>query len=372
MLQPVAKKPDAVFVGLLFVIVAFGFVMLTSASGPSAIQKFHDPYWYVKHQALFGLLPGVIAFVVASRVHYRVWRTLAVPLALVSFFLLLLVFVPGIGATWGTSKSWIHVGNYSLQPVEFVKLTFLVYLAAWFERRSSQEVADFSTGLVPFLAAVGVVALLLMLQPDLGSLLVIAGVAITVYFLAGAPFFHLAGLAAAGAGLIFLAIKAAPYRAARFMTFLHPELDPQGIGYHVNQAFLAIGSGGLFGLGLGHSRQKFLYLPEAVGDSIFAVAAEELGFIVIIGFFLLLLAFLLRGIAIAKAAPDKFSAYLVSGIVAWVFVQTLFNIGSMLGLLPLTGLPLPFISYGGTALMVLLGAMGIVVNVSRHASAHAQ
>lgn len=353
---------------MLGAILAFGFVMLTSASAPVAIQKFGDPYWYVKHQALFGLLPGVVAFLVAYRVDYRFWRSAAVPLAALSLLLLVLVFVPGIGATWGTSRSWIRLGSYSLQPVEIVKLAFLFYLAAWFERRSRAEVADVGAGLMPFLASLGIVGVLLMLQPDLGSLLVIAGIAFAVYFLAGAPLAHIAGLGVAGAALVALAITSAPYRAARFMTFLHPELDPHGVGYHVNQAFLAIGSGGVGGLGLGHSRQKFLYLPEVVGDSIFAVAAEELGFVVTFAVLALLAAFMLRGLSIARRAPDRFGKYVGVGIVAWLFVQTAFNIGSMLGVLPLTGLPLPFVSYGGTALMVLMGAMGIMANMSRFAT----
>jgi cell division protein FtsW len=345
-----------------------GLIMLTSATGPVAYQKFNDAYWYVRHQALYGLLPGLLLFFAMSRIDYRTWRNLAFPMLLVSVVLLLLVFIPGLGADWGTSKSWISVAGFSLQPAELVKLTFLFYLAAWLEARGEHGVRDVSTGLVPFLTSFGIVALLIMLQPDLGSLLVIASIAFIVYFLAGAPSLHLAGLSAAGLLGLWIAIKAAPYRAARFMTFLHPELDPQGVGYHINQAYLAIGSGGFFGVGLGHSRQKYLYLPEVAGDSIFAVIAEELGFVLTLALLALFAALIWRGIAIARSAPDAYGRLVASGIVGWIFSQTLFNLGSMVGLFPLTGLPLPFVSYGGTALMTLLAAMGVMVNISRRSA----
>lgn len=184
-------------------------------------------------------------------------------------------------------------------------------------------------------------------------------------FLGRATYSHLVLLALAGIILFLIMIWAAPYRAARFTTFLHPELDPLGQGYHINQAFLAIGSGGFFGLGLGHSQQKFAYLPEVHADSIYAVMAEELGFFVTVAFLFLLMYMALRGFSIAKNAPDDFGKLLVSGIIAWFMIQSFLNIGAMVGLLPLTGVPLPFVSHGGTALMVALAAVGIVLNVSK-------
>jgi cell division protein FtsW len=361
------SRTDYVFLAELGAILALGFVMLTSASGPLAIQKFDDGFWFVKHQALFGLLPGIILFYFLSRIDYRRWRDVAPRLLHVSLALLVLVFVPGLGAEWGTSRSWINLGGFSLQPAEIVKLTFLIYLAAWLESRGEDGVGDVHTGLMPFLVALGAIAFLLMLQPDLGSLLVIGAIAFTVYFIAGARWHHLAGIAVAAAAAVALLIKSAPYRAARFTTFLRPDLDPQGVGYHINQAFLAIGSGGLFGLGLGHSRQKFLYLPEVAGDSIFAIMAEELGFVFMLVVLALITSFVFRGIRIARRAPDDFGRLLAIGIVGWVFFQTLFNVGSMVGLLPITGLPMPFVSYGGTALMVLLAAMGVLANIASHA-----
>src|SRR5512142_108484 len=294
------KRPDNVFLLMLGVLLAFGFVMLTSSSGPLAYQKFNDPYWFVKHQILTGFLPGAVLFLLFANVDYRRWRPLAPHLLIACIVLLLLVFLPGLAADWGTSKSWIRIAGYSFQPVEMVKLLFLLYLAALLEGRGEEGLRDVRTGLVPFLTALGVIAVLLMLQPDLGSLLVIAAIAFAAYFVAGAPWLHLSGILVAGAGAIAVLIKSAPYRAARLMTFLHPELDPQGVGYHINQAFLAIGSGGWFGLGLGHSRQKYLYLPEVAGDSVFAVIAEELGFIFMLAVLVLIASFIMRMVRISR------------------------------------------------------------------------
>ncbi|MEA3249012.1 MAG: putative lipid II flippase FtsW [Patescibacteria group bacterium] len=361
---------DRKFLVTLGILVALGLVMLTSASGPIAYQKFSDAYWYVKHQLAFGLLPGAILFFVTYNIDYRAWKRVARPLFFVSLVLMLFVFVPGIGADWGTSRSWINIGGLSLQPAEIIKFTLLIFLAAWLERRTDDDLRDPYRGLLPFLAALGAVAILVILQPDLGSLSVIVATSFILFFLAGAPWHHLAGLSAAGVVALWLLVKSAPYRAARLMTFLHPELDPQGVGYHINQAFLAIGSGGLFGLGLGHSRQKFMYLPEVVGDSIFAVMAEELGFVMTLAVLVLMVYFILRLLRIAKSCSDGFGRLFVAGVAGWMFSQMLLNIGSMIGLFPMTGLPLPFVSYGGTALMVLLAAMGVVANISKqHAPA---
>ncbi|OIO51340.1 MAG: putative lipid II flippase FtsW [Parcubacteria group bacterium CG1_02_58_44] len=351
-----------VFLGLLLLL---GMVMLISASGPIAYQKFGDPYWYVRHQLFYGLLPGVVLFFLMSHVDYRALRRLARPFFYFSVLLLLLVFVPGIGADWGTSHSWINLAGFSFQPAELVKLSLLLFLADRFGDLDPDDLRDPHLGLMPFMLSLGLVSVLIVLQPDLGSLIAIASLAGLTFMLAGAPWSHLAGLASSGVLALWILIKIKPYRANRLMSFLHPELDPQGIGYHINQAYLAIGSGGLLGLGLGHSRQKYMYLPEVIGDSIFAVMAEELGFVVMTAVIILLVLFLLRLIVLARRAPDRFGRLLVGGISCWVFAQVMLNVGSMIGLFPMTGLPLPFMSYGGTALIVMLASMGIVANVSR-------
>lgn len=365
-LQAHLERVDRPLLLAVLALAVFGLAMLSSASGPSAFARFGDSFWFVRHQLLFGFIPGVVAMIVLSQIDYRLYRVWAMPILLGTIVLLVLVFIPGLSADWGTSKSWIGVGSFSLQPAEIVKITFLIYLAAWLEARGDAGARDLHAGFVPFLTLLAVIGTLIMLQPDLGTFSVIVIVSLIVYFLGGASMQHLAALSAAGFGLILLLIKVAPYRAQRLTTFLHPELDPQGVGYHINQALLAIGSGGLFGLGFGRSRQKFSYLPEVAGDSIFAVMAEELGFLLSAGFIILLLLFLWRGLTIADRAPDRFGKLLASGIVALVAVQAFVNIGSMLSVLPLTGITLPFVSYGGTSLFVLMGAMGILLNISSH------
>ncbi len=349
------------------VIIFFGLIMLTSASGPSGYDRFGDSFYYTKHQILYGLIPGVILLYVFSRISYQKWKDNALTLLLVSIGLLMLVFIPGIGAEFGTSRSWISMfGLFSVQPAEFVKLTFLFYLAAWLDMRGKKAVSDWYSGFLPFILVLGAIMFLMILQPDVGTMSIIVAMSLVVYFVAGAPLLHLGALVGGGLVLFGLLIKFAPYRAARFSTFLHPELDPQGIGYHINQALLAIGSGGFFGLGYGHSRQKFQYLPEVFGDSVFAVIAEELGFLFSVVLIVLFLALMWRGLRIAMEAPDNFGRYVTIGIISWFLIQAFVNIGSMVGILPMTGVPLPFVSYGGTALAVSMAAVGVVLNISRY------
>jgi cell division protein FtsW len=355
---------DRTLFSLLVGLLIFGLAMLASASWPLGFDKFGDGYYFIKHQLVFGFLPGIVGGLVAWRIPYEFYRKYASLMLVVSLGLLVLVFIPGLSADFGTAKSWITLGSFSLQPSEIVKLTFLIYLAAWMEKRTGKELKDFTTGLLPFLTVLGAVMMLLILQPDTGSMAIIVAMSLAVYFVAGAPlkyFFLFGGL---GAALLGILLKVSPYRAARFTTFLHPELDPQGVGYHINQALLAIGSGGLFGRGYGHSLQKFQYLPEVAGDSIFAVISEELGFALTLGFLALYIAFLLRGLKVAERAPDLFAKYLAVGIIAWFGIQAFVNIGAMVGILPITGVPLPFVSYGGTSLAVSLTAAGVLLNIS--------
>jgi len=358
-------KPDWYLFGLIMFLVIFGLIMLSSAGVAQGWEKFHDPYFYVKHQFLAGVLPGLILCFIFAKIDYHKWKKYAPMLLFFSIILLILVFIPGLGADWGTAKSWINVFGYSLQPSEIVKLTFLLYLAAWLSSKEDHHLKDLQYGFIPFLAVLGVVAFLLVMEPDTGTMMIIVLMSLAVFFAAGGRLKHLSWLALLGAGALFLLLKMSPYRADRFTTFLHPELDPLGKGYHINQALLAVGSGGIFGRGYGHSRQKFAYLPEVTGDSIFAVAAEELGFIVIvviIGVFLLLG---LRCLKLAQKCEDNFGKLVVVGITAWFIFQSFFNIGAMLGIMPLTGVTLPFVSYGGTSIMACLAAAGILLNISK-------
>lgn len=359
------NAPDYVFLGLVGVLVLFGLIALSSASSVLSFERFKSSFYLLGHQLLFGVLPGLILFTVALRTPYGLWRRFAPLLLGVTLLLLLLVVIPGIGQSFGGARSWFTIGRFSFQPSEFAKLALLIYLAAWFESRR-ERVAELHGGLIPFTVLLGAATFLIALQPDVGTMLILAASALVLFVIVGARWRHVGVILAGGAALLTLLIKVAPYRASRLAAFIHPELDPQGVGYHINQALLAIGSGGFLGVGFGNSRQKFRYLPEVTGDSIFAIIAEEMGFIVAAGLIVLIGALIWRMFRIAARAPDRFSQYLVVGIAAWFGLQSFVNIGSMLGVLPLTGLPLPFISYGGTALAVELLAVGIVGSISRH------
>ncbi len=358
---------DYLYFGIVSTIILFGLIMLMSASAPNGYAQFGDSYYFLKHQFIFGFIPGVAAMFAFSKIPYTFWKMHAWNLLILSIVLLVAVFIPGLSAGIGTAHSWISIGGvFSLQPSEVVKLTFLFYLAAWLGQRGSHGVRDVNSGLLPFVLVLGSVLGLLIIQPDVGTMSIIAGMSLIVYFIAGAPVTYVLGFVLAGLTGLGLLISLAPYRAARFTTFLHPELDPQGIGYHINQALLALGSGGMFGLGYGHSRQKFQYLPEVATDSVIAVIGEELGMMMVLLVLFAFLAFVWRSIEIAKGAPDAFSKLVVVGVTAWITLQAFVNIGSMVALMPITGVPLPFISYGGTALAVSMAAVGVVLNISRY------
>ena len=357
--------PDYIFAGSLGLIVVVGLLMLSSASSVQSFKDFGDVYYLFKHQFISGIIPGVIAFYIASRIDYQVWKKYALWMLLATVVLLVAVFIPGIGANYDKSQSWINLGFFGFQPTEIVKLTFLIYLATWLEKRGKQGLRDSQTSFLPFMSLLGVLAFLILAQPDTGTLAVIITISLVVYFIAEAPLKHLTIIVGLFAFMVFIAIQIAPYRLARITAFLHPDIDPQGIGYQVNQAKLAVGSGGFFGLGIGKSRQKFSYLPEVSGDSIFAVIAEEMGFffsILLIGLFITLG---IRGLKIARASPDVFGKLLATGITTWLIFQALINIGAIIGIMPLTGIPLPFVSYGGTATVVGLFACGILLNISK-------
>lgn len=338
--------------------------MLASASSVISFEKFGDSNYLLKHQLLIGVSLGVLGFLITSRVDYHYWRKFAFPLLAFNILLLLGVFIPGIGYEFGGARRWIQIGPELFQPTELLKLTFILYLATLFAK-NKEGIKDAAYGLVPFIVIVGLTAFLIMLQPDMGTMVAIAVVGFVIFYLAGAPFKHLSMLVGAAVVLFFGLIKLAPYRAARLTVFLNPALDPQGIGYQINQALLAIGSGGIFGLGLGHSRQKYLYLPEVTGDSIFAVIAEELGFIFAGVLIALFLWFMIRGLKTARMAPDDFGRLIAGGITAWIVMQAFINIAAMVTLIPLTGIPLPFVSYGSSALATSLIAVGVLVNISK-------
>ncbi len=365
MMQKRFQKPDYLLALVVFLLCLFGIVMIYSASSVISQEDFNNTYYFALHQAR-PLAVGLILMIGAYFVDYRFWRKIALPLFLANLVLLILVFLPGIGREYGGAHRWIGIGSFIIQPTEIVKLTFLIYFASWLEKKG-ENIRHFSSGFVPFIVLMLVLGFLIMSQPDLGTLSVIAVTSMLIYFISGARYTHLGIAIAAAAIILFILIKVEPYRMQRFLVFLNPSEQTLGAAYQINQALLAIGSGGWWGLGFGQSKQKYLYLPQPHSDSIFAIIAEELGFIraglvlaayVFIGY---------RGLKIAHEAPDNFAKYLAAGITIWLVVQAFINIGAMLNILPLTGIPLPFVSYGGSSLIFSLIGVGILLNISKHA-----
>lgn len=349
---------DYILLFCVFILSVFGLLMVYDSSVAIAIRDFGTPYYYVFEQ-LKWLILGFVALLIVSRIHYHTWLRLAVPMVMVTLVLLVAVFLPGIGIGALGARRWLNFGFFVLQPAELTKLVLVVYLSAWF---SSSE-----KGRLPaFLLLLATFAGLVILEPDLGTTIIIVGISISMYFFSGAPLKHFAAMIPVLiAGVIGL-ILVAPYRLARLMTFLNPEADPQGASYQIRQILIALGSGGWFGVGIGRSKQKFEYLPEANTDSIFAIIGEELGFVgalLIISIFIFIL---WRGFRIAKYAPDTEGKLMALGITVWFGIQTCVNLGAMVALIPLTGVPLPLISYGGSSLIIILSAFAILLNISKH------
>lgn len=345
-------------------LLAVGLTMVYSASAIWADYKFDDAFFFAKRQLLFAVV-GLVAMFFLMNVDYWTWRTWAKVIIIVCFVLLLLVLIPGIGNVRNGSRSWIGVGAFSIQPSEFMKLAMIAFLAKFLSEKQ-KLITSFKKGLVPSLGLVFLAFGLIMLQPDLGTGTVMVGTCIVMIFVSGARIKHFAFLGLIGIGGFVALVLSAPYRIKRITSFLDPWEDPLGSGFQIIQSLYAIGPGGLFGLGLGESRQKFFYLPEPQTDFIFAILSEELGFIG--GTFVILLFALLlwRGIRVALGAPDLYGSFLAVGIIAMVAIQVMINIGVVTGLMPVTGITLPFLSYGGSSLTLMLMAIGVLLNISRY------
>jgi len=357
-------EADKSLITAVAVLLIFGLVMLFSASLAISYARFGTTYHYFTRQ-LVGLAAGLVAFFIASRVNYHVWKKFAGFLLLASLILLVTVFIPGLQAGIGTANRWTSIFGFSFQPSELVKISFLIYLATWLEAKN-KEVGQFGGGLFPFLAVLGVIGVLLLAQPDLGTLLVIASTAMIVFFAGGGKVSHIVIIILLAAIALFAIISLrSSYQSERLKCFKDPNNNTDSHCYQINQSLIAAGSGGWFGRGLGGSRQKYMYLPEVWGDSIFPIIAEETGFVFSALLVLLYLFVFYRGLLIARAAPDIYGSTLAVGVVAWLAIQTFLNIGGMTNLIPMTGVPLPFISAGGTAVLSNLIAIGILVNISK-------
>lgn len=347
------------------ILIVFGLVMLSTASAVLSHYNKGDDYYYLKQQLLNGVIPGILFFFAAGYFPYRKLKALSLPIIIAAISLLALLFIPSLGVSIKGATRWLNLGFFTFQPSEITKLSFIIYLAAIFES-GKKNISDLREKFIPFAAISGIICLLLALQPDLGTLGVIMGAALAVYLSAGAKLSHIAiitGIVAIAAVIIIFGFG---YGLHRISVYLHPEADKLGAGYQISQAISIIGSGGYFGLGFGASQIKAgMRLPEPMGDSIFAIIAQELGFAGVITVISLFAVLGWYGFKIAKSAKDGFGALLATGIVSWILIQSFMNMSAISGLLPLTGVPLPFISYGGTSLVVLLTACGIVYNIQK-------
>ncbi|SET30399.1 spore cortex peptidoglycan biosynthesis regulator SpoVE [Oceanobacillus limi] len=357
-------KPDYTLLSIVVLLLIVGVVMVFSSSYIWADYKYSDTFYFLKRQLLFAGA-GVVAMFFTMYTPYNTWGRYAKIILLSCFFLLLIVLIPGIGMVRGGAQSWIGVGAFSIQPSEFMKLGMIIFLSAYLAA-NQKYITSFKKGFFPSLILVFTAFGLIMLQPDLGTGMVLVLTSMVMIFVAGARISHFIGLAVIGIiGFVFL-ILSAPYRISRITAFLNPWEDPLGDGFQIIQSLYAIGPGGLMGVGLGESLQKYFYLPEPQTDFIFAILGEELGFIggtVVIILFALLF---WRGIKISLEAPDLFGRFLALGIVTMLTIQVMINVSVVIGLIPVTGITLPFLSYGGSSLTLTLCSVGVLLNISRY------
>ncbi|CQR47790.1 Lipid II flippase FtsW [Paraliobacillus sp. PM-2] len=357
------SSPDLSLVIVVFALLLIGIIMVYSASAIWASYKFDDSFYFAKRQLLFASI-GILAMFVVSRIPYQTWKTYAKPILIFCFILLIAVLIPGIGMVRGGARSWIGVGAFSIQPAEFMKLGLIIFLSTNLAEKQ-RYIQSLKQGFIPLLLLIFTSFGLIMLQPDLGTGMVVVLTCFVLLFVAGAKISHFVTLGLLGAVGFAGLIISAPYRIDRIVAFLNPWEDPLESGFQIIQSLYAIGPGGLLGMGLGNSLQKFFYLPEPHNDFIFAILAEELGFIG--GSFLVILFFLLlwRGVRIGLTAPDKFGMLLGLGIISMISLQVIINISVVIGLIPVTGITLPFLSYGGSSLTLTLASVGILINISR-------
>lgn len=360
------KSLDYGLLIVVLVLLAIGLVTVLSASAHYSLRTEGDSYFYVKKQLLFAVV-GIISMLIISKVDYRILNSrISYALLAGALMLLCLVFVPGIGVTRNDATRWINLAGFQFQPSEIMKIAMIFFIATTISK-NPKKIRTFWAGLVPYLALIGVVAVLLLLEPHMSATVIITVIAIAMIFVAGAKLNHLIPiglLGVVGAGILAYTSE---YRWKRVMIFLDPWQDARGDGYQIIQSLYAIGSGGLFGVGLGKSVQKYLYIPEPHNDFIFSIWAEEMGLFGVIAVIVLFGIFIWRGMTIALKAPDMFGSLVATGVTVMIGIQAIFSIAVVSSSMPVTGIPLPFFSYGGTALVILLSCVGVLLSVSRQA-----
>ena len=356
------KQLDKVLLFAFVAIIVIGIVALLSASAGESNRNFKNIYEYFLHQFTYGFIIGGILCFVMYKFPYKKLEKLALPIFLLSVFAMMLIFVPGLGLEIGGAKRWLNLGFATFQPSELIKLAFVIYFSAWLSSHI-KEVRS-AKSFIPFIVLLGSMGFLLMLQPDLSTLGIVVAIAGAMYFTAGAKIREMAAIGGIGVAALYLFVKISPYRINRVKTLLDPRTDPFGIGYQINQILIAVGSGQIWGAGPFQGTQKN-FLPLAMNDSIYAVWAEETGFI---GAAIVILLFMIvawRGMRIASNASTDFAKFAAAGITTWLFIQAVINMGAMIGIIPLTGVTLPLISYGSSSLIVTLMAVGLLLQLSK-------
>ena len=360
--ERVAGRPDYALLLIVAVLTITGLITVYSASFVIGLAWSGDPNYFILRQAMWAGL-GLVLMVVAMQSDYRVLRSMAVPI--MAFTILMLLAVLVIGAEGGGARRWLGSGPYTIQPAEFAKLAVIIYLAAWLAAKGN-SIRSLEEGLIPFVLIIGSVAVLIVLEPNLGTTLIILLITVTMFYVAGATLLQMTALGVTGLISMAILATAAGYRLDRLYSYFDAEGDPLGRGFQTLQSLIALGNGGITGLGLGTSRGKFFYIPESHTDGVFAVLGEEAGLIATSMVVLLFVTLMLRGYHIARRAPDDFGTLVATGITTWIAVQAMLNIGGITRTIPLTGVPLPFLSYGGSALASVMLAMGVLLSITRY------
>lgn len=363
-----AHRPDYMLAILVLILISIGLIMIYSTGWITVLKQTggasdQNSFFYTQ---LLSFVLGITGWFVASKLRYSFWQKHASLIFYGSLGLMFLVLVPGIAVTVNGATRWVKFGPINFQPVEFFKLGTVLFVAAWIEKNKANLNKPLE-GLLPLLLILGLtMSLIVLLQKDMGSATVLASAIFSMYFVSGVSIWLFLSALGGSLAAATVLIASSRYRLARYITFLNHTDDPSGSGYHINQALIALGSGGILGRGLGKTLQAYGYLPEATNDSIFAIIGEEFG-LVGCSFIIAVIALLIwRGWKIAKSAPDDYSRLVACGITAWIGFQSFYNIAAMLGIIPLTGITLPFISYGGTSMIALLISVGILQNISRY------
>lgn len=381
-----SRHSDYILLSVSIILMILGLSALSSVSAIFSQEKFGSPTFYLFRQIIMGIIPGIILGFAAFKIPLEFLKRKVSLILLANLVFMVLVFVPNVGVSLSGAKRWVDLVFVSFQPSEFLKLSFILYLSAWLSKKEVKintpksfgknfhsrfikpqlsEITSLDNKFLPFLAIIGFISLLLIFQPDVSTLGIIFLVGFIMYFVAEGRILYSFFIIAMAISALFLLINTASYRLNRWLTFLNPGIEPMGKSYQIIQALITVGSGGIWGLGLGMSVQRFGFLPQPMSDSIFAIFSEETGFLGALTVILLFLIFFWRGVEISKQSQDRFSKLAALGISCWIILQTFVNISSIIGILPLMGIPLPFFSYGGSALVAELIGVGILLNISK-------